>query len=243
MTRRISMLALTVALAALVGWASWPPVPTRAQMGPMTGQSLEQLSGDDFDKAFLDQMSMHHAMAVVMATPVVANATHPELKGLGGSIIADQTREIAQMRAWAVAWYGLELPDHLAMMQAMSSMPMPSGNQMPMTGHEGHGGMMGGMQPGGMQGTQGMPGGMTGQMPMMADMSMMADLAKLPPARLEAVFMSMMIPHHESAVRMAQLVPDRAAHQELKDLAGQIIVSQSAEISQMNTWLSSWYGL
>jgi uncharacterized protein (DUF305 family) len=53
----------------------------------------------------------------------------------------------------------------------------------------------------------------------------------------------MMIPHHESAIRMAQLVPDRAAHQELKDLAGQIIASQSAEISQMNTWLSSWFGL
>ena len=45
------------------------------------------------------------------------------------------------------------------------------------------------------------------------------------------------------AVDMANLVPDRAAHQELKDLAQGIIQSQSGEITTMNAWLSSWYGL
>ena len=71
----------------------------------------------------------------------------------------------------------------------------------------------------------------------------MADLWKLPPYRLEAVFMAMMIPHHQSALSMASLVADRASHQELKDLDGQIISSQSAEIEQMNAWLAAWYGL
>jgi uncharacterized protein (DUF305 family) len=193
---------------------------TRAQMGPMMGQPLEQLSGDAFDQAFLDQMSMHHAMAVMMARPVTVNATHQELKDLGNQIIADQTREIVEMRTWARDWYGLELPDHLGMMEAMS------GDQMPMGGHHGHGGMMGGMPSG-----------------MMGEMSMMADLWKLPSNRLEVVFMSLMIPHHQGAIMMAQLVPDRAAHQELKDLASQIIASQSAEIDQLQSWLSSWYGL
>ncbi len=65
------------------------PTGTTAQMGPMAGQPLDQLSGDEFDKAFLMQMTMHHARAVMMTRPVVANAEPQELKDLGASIIAD----------------------------------------------------------------------------------------------------------------------------------------------------------
>jgi len=39
-----------------------------------------------------------------------------------------------------------------------------------------------------------------------------------------------MIPHHQSAIEMARRVPERAAHQELKDLAQNVINSQSSEI-------------
>ena len=42
---------------------------------------------------------------------------------------------------------------------------------------------------------------------------------------------------------MANLAPDRAAHQELKDLARNIVDSQTAENAQMNEWLAAWYGL
>ena len=52
-----------------------------------------------------------------------------------------------------------------------------------------------------------------------------------------------MIPHHQDAIDMANLVPDRTAHQELKDLAQSIMQSQGDEISKMNSWLGSWYGL
>lgn len=206
---------------------------SRAQMGPGMGQPgmgqpLDKLSGDDFDKAFLMQMTMHHAMGVMMSQPVAANATHPELKTLAASIIEDQTREIGQMRAWARAWYGLEIPDMLAMM-----------TEMPGHGTGSHGTHQPNMSPG---------MGMGSGMPMhhqshMGDMSMMAGLNTLPPQRLEAVFMIQMIPHHQGAIEMAGLVADRAAHQELKDLAKNITSSQSAEIDQMNGWLSEWYGL
>ena len=56
-------------------------------------------------------------------------------------------------------------------------------------------------------------------------------------------FVRMMIPHHQSAIDMAMLVPDRAAHQELKDLAKSVIQSQGDEINKMNGWLGSWYSL
>ena len=230
MTQRYALLTTLVALVAALAWTSWQPTPTQAQTGPMMEPPLDQLSGDAFDQAFLQQMSMHHAMAAMMARPVTANAAHQELKDLGSTIIADQTREIAQMRTWAKDWYGIELPDHLVMMEGMHGGQMPMGNP---------GGMM---SPGG---TMGSPGEMMSGMgpSMMDDMSMMTTLGKLSPPRLEAVFLSIMIPHHESAIAMAQLVPDRAAHQELKDLAAQIIASQSAEIDQMNAWLAAWYGL
>jgi uncharacterized protein (DUF305 family) len=224
MKERVLALCVPLTLALLLVFA---PVttPTQAQMMP----SLDQLTGDAFDTAFLAQMTMHHTMAVMMARPVVANATHPELKELAQSIIDDQTREIAQMRGWAKDWYGVELPDHLAMMDQM----MGQGQNMNMPGMS-HSGMP-------MQSGMPMPPGMP--MGPMGDMSMMQSLWKLPPQRLEVVFMSQMIPHHQSAIDMAKLVPERAAHQELKELAQNIISSQSSEIDRMNGWLSSWYSL
>jgi uncharacterized protein (DUF305 family) len=60
---------------------------------------------------------------------------------------------------------------------------------------------------------------------------------------LKAAFMSLMIPHYQGVIVMAQLAPDRAAHQELRNPAGQITSFQTTEISQMNAWLSAWYGL
>ena len=218
------ILAVAAVVAALL--LAFVPIrvgPSAAQMGPMP--QLDQLSGDDFDRAFLMQMSMHHAMAVLMARPVAANASHQELKALAGDIIADQTREIAQMSQWSADWYGVPIPDPVAMMDAMGGAP-------PASGHEGHG-MPGMSKPQG----QGMP------MSPMHEMSMMADLWALPPARLEATFMSLMIPHHQSAIDMATLVSGRANHQELTDLAQAIIQSQGEEISTMNNWLASWYGL
>ncbi len=233
MTRQWLLSSALAALAFALAFAAFGANRTQAQMGPMMGQPLDQLSGDDFDKAFLMEMSMHHAMAVMMARPVVANAVHQELRDLAGTIIAAQTREIAQMRTWARDWYGMEIPDHVAMMDMMQ----PSNPGMASEGgHAGHRSMQ---KPGGMTkpGGQGMPMGQ------MHDMSMMADLWKLPANRLEVVFMSLMIPHHRGAVDMATLAPERAAHQEIKDLARAIIDSQATEMGTMNGWLASWYGL
>ncbi|MFN8526175.1 MAG: DUF305 domain-containing protein [Chloroflexota bacterium] len=241
-----------ITIVALVGvWSI--PQPARAQMGggPMH-QDLDQLSGDAFDRAFLMEMTMHHAMGVVMTQPVVANAAHPELKALGEQIIAAQTAEIAQMRGWMKDWYGSPMDDPTPGL--MPRMPrgamgpgMQQGGMMP--GMQ-PGGMMPGMQPGGMMPGMG-PGGMgpaakPGGPPEAGEhrgMSMMGDLWTLPPNRLEAVFMSLMIPHHEGAIEMAKLIPDRAAHAELKTLGEAIIKSQTAENEQMTGWLASWYGL
>ena len=62
-------------------------------------------------------------------------------------------------------------------------------------------------------------------------------------ARYEIRFMEEMIDHHFMAVQMAQLCQQRAVHQDLRSLCNSIVAAQSSEITQMQNWLSTWYGV
>jgi len=105
-------------------------------------------------------------------------------------------------------------------------------------------GMMPGTGPGMMQNQgQGQGPGMMPGMGQGMGMDMMENMTALTGARLEASFMTMMIPHHQGAITMSQLAPDRAVHPELKQLAQQIIDAQTGEIGQFNQWLAAWYNL
>ncbi len=53
----------------------------------------------------------------------------------------------------------------------------------------------------------------------------------------DVAFMQGMIPHHEQAIEMAELVPDRTDSRRLCDLAPEIIKVQEAEIEQLREWL------
>ena len=126
--RRTFLFAIVLAVALFFGptmIASAVPGPQR--MPAMGTQQLDQLSGDAFDQAFLTQMTMHHAMGVMMTQPVAASGAHPELKALGTRMIADQSREIDQMRGWLQGWYGLDVacPMVQGMMTGTTSIPIP----------------------------------------------------------------------------------------------------------------------
>ncbi|TDB77445.1 DUF305 domain-containing protein [Micromonospora sp. KC723] len=56
---------------------------------------------------------------------------------------------------------------------------------------------------------------------------------------LDVWFVRMMIPHHEQALEMAQLVPDRAASPGIKAIAERIRGAQGPEIGMMRGWLDS----
>ncbi len=51
-----------------------------------------------------------------------------------------------------------------------------------------------------------------------------------------------MIPHHESAIRMAESALTFSRHLEIKEMAQEIIDAQQQEISQMEEWRADWYG-
>jgi uncharacterized protein (DUF305 family) len=102
-----------------------------------------------FDKAFIEQMIPHHEMAVRGSTMALRMVDKPELRELLQAIITSQSAEIAQMREWYQAWYG---------------MPVPQGSGM---GNHQMGGGLGNQQRGEMSGRQ-VPGGMHAMMSSMA---------------------------------------------------------------------------
>jgi uncharacterized protein (DUF305 family) len=53
-----------------------------------------------FDKAFIEQMVPHHQMAVMLSAMTLPGARRPELIALLRSIVAGQSAEIRQLRAW-----------------------------------------------------------------------------------------------------------------------------------------------
>lgn len=65
---------------------------------------LSELTGDDFDKAFIDEMIVHHQGAIDMARLIPERAKHDELKELGQDIVTAQAKEIQQMRDWQKEW-------------------------------------------------------------------------------------------------------------------------------------------
>jgi uncharacterized protein (DUF305 family) len=56
----------------------------------------------------------------------------------------------------------------------------------------------------------------------------------------DETFLSEMIVHHQGAIDMAELAKENANHQEIKDLAEEIISAQTNEIEMMKNWQDKW---
>lgn len=67
--------------------------------------ALRGKTGDDFDRAFLEEMIVHHEGAVSMAELALGSASHKEIKDLATAIISAQNVEIASMKSWLAQWY------------------------------------------------------------------------------------------------------------------------------------------
>lgn len=71
-----------------------------------------------------------------------------------------------------------------------------------------------------------------------ADGGMMVHTAGRP---FDAVFLDLMVMHHQQAVQMAQDVLPQAKRPEVRELAQNIIDSQQEEIEKMRGWRQAWY--
>jgi uncharacterized protein (DUF305 family) len=79
------------------------------------------------------------------------------------------------------------------------------------------------------------PGQMEG-MGMMTDPQSLADEEPF-----DEAFIRAMIPHHRSAIQMANVALERSDNPRIEKLAGEIVRAQEREISQMQTWRNEWY--
>jgi uncharacterized protein (DUF305 family) len=71
--------------------------------------------------------------------------------------------------------------------------------------------------------------------------SMSGDLETLKNAKdFDLEFIDQMIPHHEMAVMMAQMLQNTTDRDEMISLAKNIITSQSQEIEMMRSWKQDW---
>ena len=57
----------------------------------------------------------------------------------------------------------------------------------------------------------------------------------------DKAFIDNMLPHHASAIQMANVALEKSENRRIKDLAGNIVEAQEREISQMKQWRESWY--
>jgi uncharacterized protein (DUF305 family) len=76
----------------------------------------------------------------------------------------------------------------------------------------------------------------------MRGMGMMMDpqrLAKREP--FDKAFIGAMIPHHQSAIEMAEVAYEKSKVSEIKELARNIVSAQQEEIEKMKGWREQWY--
>jgi uncharacterized protein (DUF305 family) len=66
---------------------------------------------------------------------------------------------------------------------------------------------------------------------------MTAQLSGMSGAEFEAAYLAMMIHHHKDGVKMAEMVPNKAKSDQLKQMAA----DQQKEIGQMTGWLKQWH--
>jgi uncharacterized protein (DUF305 family) len=68
------------------------------------------------------------------------------------------------------------------------------------------------------------------------------DMAALEYAKdFDKAFIEQMIPHHQLALMMVQMLQSGTSRPEMLELAKNITTSQSAEIQKMQTWYAQWY--
>ena len=107
------------------------PMNSNMPMNDSAMKSDRDAASAAYDLQFIDTMSAHHQSAIDMAKMVDGKTQNAELKKFAGQIIADQSKEIAQMKEWREKWYaGKPAAKNMEMTGMMDSMKMMMGDGM-----------------------------------------------------------------------------------------------------------------
>ncbi len=167
---------------------------------------------NDADVAFATDMIQHHAQALSMVDLTLDRPLDPEVQALAEEIRAAQAPEIETMADWLTDWdepVPETMRDHATAGHDMGDMSDT------MDDMEDHG--------------SDMPGMMSAE-----DMDALEGSAD---ADFQQMWLERMIEHHEGAVEMARAEQEGGRFEPAVDLAGQIIDSQTEEITTMRELL------
>ncbi|NMH98991.1 DUF305 domain-containing protein [Pseudonocardia sp. K10HN5] len=170
-------------------------------------------AADSVDVGFAQDMTVHHEQAVQMAAWERDHTTDPVLHQLAYDIESTQTQQIGRMQGWLGLWGQASLPvggHHMAWMSGAMS-------------HD-HGGSM-----------------TSGGVATMPGMASDEDLKRLRAATgkdLDVLFLQLMLRHHEGGTSMLQYAAQHADVPEVRNLASQMLSSQTSEAAYMKQLLA-----
>ncbi|MCI2416614.1 DUF305 domain-containing protein [Saccharopolyspora sp. K220] len=165
------------------------------------------------DIGFAQDMTMHHQQAVTMATLARERATDVAVRQLAFDIETNQRDQIGRMQGWLSLW-GQPAQATGPLMQWMT----PDG------GHDHN------------AAATGAPSG--GLMPGMATSAEMSRLQSLRGPEFDVYFLQLMLRHHQGGAEMAEYASVHAALPAVRELAKNILGSQSNESTLMRTMLT-----
>ncbi len=103
-------------------------MPMNSNMSGMDHNSMQSspnAASAPYDLQFIDTMTAHHKSAIDMAKLAATNTDNAELKKFAERIIADQNKEIGQMKDWREKWFSGKAPAmNMEMPGMMDSMKM-----------------------------------------------------------------------------------------------------------------------
>jgi uncharacterized protein (DUF305 family) len=169
-------------------------------------------AADSVDVGFAQDMSEHHQQAVQMASWERDHTTDPALRQLAFDIETTQLQQIGQMQGWLALWGA---PTDPPGGKHMTWMTTPDHAHMAATG----------------AGVVTMPG--------MATSDQLRALRAATGPQLDVLFLQLMLRHHQGGVVMLQYGTDHASVPEVRNLAAQMLSSQTSESEYMTQLLSA----
>jgi uncharacterized protein (DUF305 family) len=214
----LALLLLGAAAGMLIGLPGSTSVPVP---GP-----------DSVDVGFAQDMSVHHEQAVRMATWERDHTTDPQLRQLAFDIETGQSRQIGYMQGWLGLWGASnQSPDGY-----MRWMPADGPGMAGMPGMAGHGG---GTQSGAAPASDGVAGDGVARMPGMASDQEIRELTTSTGPAMDTLFLRLMLRHHEGGAGMLSYAARAAQQPEVRNLASQMLTSQTAESDYMHQLLAA----
>ena len=95
-------------LASLQQQLSYPTTSGHSTSGDggmtTTESELKNLTGNQFDKKFLELMIENYKNTIDIATPAAKNALHQDVKNIAKTIIETQSKELEEVQKWQLEW-------------------------------------------------------------------------------------------------------------------------------------------